>query len=1258
MAVLKDLIVHGGSRFLGDVYFNFLKAKDIAADTAYFKKLTAVEGTIDDLTSTNLTTKNATVTALLDVQGDMHTNSWSNASIATIDGSFYINPTSSSADGSDVSASNYTPTGSITYNNGNYTEFTVTGTFNTSQLSLDNATNVAWPANSYVIITGDVRVGNEWYPLGTIRGKLYSQLAANTDSKTIKVIPIGTQVITGEVGNTSLTDGHGLKPQTLEAIRLASNGSMSGLKMRKIKVSMTSYGGTNQKPIGIFMTAMGSNKKTFLDIYGGVNDTTSAVGGGLAKPTVRIGNLEGMPTISNVTPHGWGIYTNNGFFTGTVVAERGKIGNWNIGTDANKSLYTNTFNADGGVYVSPSYSGVLSIAGSSSKNWAFAAGKNFGVTTDGTLYANNAEISGRIVVSGNNSNVYTKTETNNAILSESQKYITAIGNDGIKVHPYNSNTGQADEYHYTKIDSNGMDVIGDYVNDGSLTRKVVVASFGQETHIGYTGGPHTYIGTNGVKFNNSVFNYGDINYQYTRRDAEIKKSFALTQGSQTVNVNFNIGLWAINNVIISLTYTNPDTGKEVVTSVSQPFSETRVVTYNFNLEGYSSTYVLNVQCLSYTYSDTAPYLNSRWSVTSTNLPAAMSAIISLDCVESVAPPHFSFGYNNESNGQYAYAIGDNLQVDGDYQLAIGRYNKVDSEALFVIGNGADDNNRSNLFVVDGEGNLKIKNGFQIKDGEQALATFQNDKIILGDNSDEYLGTYMILDSANGVNMHRGTSVFHIDNDGMYWAPSWDERVFSVDRGGINFNPGIAFQGFQVSMYDSKGQSDDPNMILAPTSKVNLYSYAAVAEKGSFAMGSDGALTNPTTGNITQVQTLATGQHSFAQGTMVQATGNYSHAEGDSSKAIGNASHSQNSSTIAQGMSQTAIGKFNIAQGTADSIANSDYAFIIGNGTANTGRSNALTVDWSGNVNIASGAKYKINGTALAASDVGAVPTTRKVNNKALSSDISLSASDVGAVPTTRKVNNKALSSDISLTASDVGAVSDVQLNGTSLKSGTVANLLTSSLIDIFYPVGSYYETSLPYTINNHTYDNNNLTDAEKALCGSTWFDPRVAWGGTWKLEIAGMVHVSAGTNYAVSGANSADGAGAKDGGNTTSATGNHTLTAAQSGVPAHAHGLNNHVHGLNNHTHTIGRGLGVNGGTWSGDGYSSLSGSGNKVGKTADSGTSITTLTATGGNSGNTAAASGSTANNTAANATEAHNHGSVSTMQPYINVYRWHRTA
>ena len=60
---------------------------------------------------------------------------------------------------------------------------------------------------------------------------------------------------------------------------------------------------------------------------------------------------------------------------------------------------------------------------------------------------------------------------------------------------------------------------------------------------------------------------------------------------------------------------------------------------------------------------------------------------------------------------------------------------------------------------------------------------------------------------------------------------------------------------------------------------------------------------------------------------------------------------------------------------------------------------------------------------LTAQDVGAVPATRKINDKPLSADIKLSASDVNAVPTARTINGKPLSNDITLSASDVNAAS-------------------------------------------------------------------------------------------------------------------------------------------------------------------------------------------------------------------------------------------
>lgn len=54
MAILKDLIVHGSSRFLNKIYANELETSAFEAESAIIKKLKA-----DD----------ATVVGLLDVQG-------------------------------------------------------------------------------------------------------------------------------------------------------------------------------------------------------------------------------------------------------------------------------------------------------------------------------------------------------------------------------------------------------------------------------------------------------------------------------------------------------------------------------------------------------------------------------------------------------------------------------------------------------------------------------------------------------------------------------------------------------------------------------------------------------------------------------------------------------------------------------------------------------------------------------------------------------------------------------------------------------------------------------------------------------------------------------------------------------------------------------------------------------------------------------------------------------------------------------------
>lgn len=87
---------------------------------------------------------------------------------------------------------------------------------------------------------------------------------------------------------------------------------------------------------------------------------------------------------------------------------------------------------------------------------------------------------------------------------------------------------------------------------------------------------------------------------------------------------------------------------------------------------------------------------------------------------------------------------------------------------------------------------------------------------------------------------------------------------------------------------------------------------------------------------------AEGEASHAEGSLSRAQGNYSHAEGSGTKAVGKSSHVEGLNTVANGNEQHVQGKYNV-QDNADK-----YAHIIGNGTSDTERSNAHTIDWDGN----------------------------------------------------------------------------------------------------------------------------------------------------------------------------------------------------------------------------------------------------------------------------------------------------------------------
>ena len=110
-----------------------------------------------------------------------------------------------------------------------------------------------------------------------------------------------------------------------------------------------------------------------------------------------------------------------------------------------------------------------------------------------------------------------------------------------------------------------------------------------------------------------------------------------------------------------------------------------------------------------------------------------------------------------------------------------------------------------------------------------------------------------------------------------------------------------------------------------------------------------------------------------------------------------------------------------------------------------------------------------------AADVGAVPTSRTINSKALSSDITLSASDVGAVPTSRTINGRALTGNINIIPTDMFIFDEyskeitVGSGATSITMGSLTQRSGYTLIGYMSLVGGYGDQWL---VSYSTYGSN------------------------------------------------------------------------------------------------------------------------------------------------------------------------------------------
>lgn len=122
------------------------------------------------------------------------------------------------------------------------------------------------------------------------------------------------------------------------------------------------------------------------------------------------------------------------------------------------------------------------------------------------------------------------------------------------------------------------------------------------------------------------------------------------------------------------------------------------------------------------------------------------------------------------------------------------------------------------------------------------------------------------------------------------------------------------------------------------------------------------------------ETTASGNNSHAEGYGTLSSGENSHAEGVSTVASGRGSHAEGEGTSAMSALQHVEGKYNIK----DYVK---YAHIVGNGTSDSARSNAHTLDWSGNAWYAGKVSVGTTSNVPTPTNANDLVTKKYVDNK-------------------------------------------------------------------------------------------------------------------------------------------------------------------------------------------------------------------------------------------------------------------------------------
>ena len=626
------------------------------------------------------------------------------------------------------------------------------------------------------------------------------------------------------------------------------------------------------------------------------------------------------------------------------------------------------------------------------------------------------------------------------------KYITKISGDGIKIHD-----SQNQNSNYIQLTSNGMKVYKSGNVCLQATATELKASLAKAMNVFTVGYSTAAVNETEIQVIDSTS--GTLDLSTVPFDTNFNLTFTIYFSGYSITLGQSLTLenmkfyssGIIPGIIGPAATWNQTTGYNNETlpsgsmslSIQQPTSD-RQYTYSITISGTGLTFDYAIVTAVWQESAVAKdqvflTFGSRMTDVSKGLfsnamglnVAATGDYSHAEGYSTIASGKYSHaeGFGTQAKGEFSHVSGYRTKATIDYQAVFGKYNLEDSNAIFIVGNGTDDNNRSNLLAISDNliniGN-STKSHLQLDyHSLQMIDKEGNAYLYVSDLRDingiatlkqPFEVTYAMYDEHGEVPCNVSNIIEIID--------ILDEDGDSLD-GEATVTYDSIHNRFNVSFRSNSYKGDICNIVFTTTSTqtkaftfgtrnsnysiggysavlgyncaaTNTYSiaegrltrsegYASHAEgqysrafgRASHAEGT-GIL-----GSTTYPYTFAYGEASHAEGCGSKAFGEASHAEGDGTVAGADASHAEGvrtqankrgahaegEETIANGLSSHASGYCTNAAGDYQTViglyneTNSNCAFIIGNGTLG-GPSNALTVDWSGNMVIPNGAVYR------------------------------------------------------------------------------------------------------------------------------------------------------------------------------------------------------------------------------------------------------------------------------------------------------------